>query len=82
MIAFVVFPKTFSIVTGAYFRALDGASTNTYIMGYHDSATFVAIAHFSFVNCVKNAGHTPFTSTYFALLTISSTEECMMTLSI
>ena len=38
-------------------------------MRYHDSATPVAIAHFSLVNCVKNAGHTPFTSTYFALLT-------------
>ena len=38
-------------------------------MRYHDSAIFVAIAHFSLVNCVKNAEHTPFTSTYFALLT-------------
>ena len=57
-------------VTGAYFRALVGASTNTYVIRYHDSATLVTIAHLSLVNCVKNAGHTPSTSTYFALLTI------------
>ena len=69
MFTFIAFPDTWSIVTGAYFCALDDTSTNTYVMHYHDSATLVAIAHFSLVNCVKNAGHTPFTSTYFAILT-------------
>ena len=66
-----MFPfQTRKAVTGAYFRALDGARTNIYVMRYHDSATIVAIAYFSLVFCIKNAGHTPFTSTYFALLTI------------
>ena len=82
MIVFDTFRNAKSIVTGAYFCALDGASTNTYDKWYHDSATLVAIPHFSLANCVKNAGHTPFTSTYFALLTNLSIKECMITLSI
>ena len=69
MIAFVAFPNAQSIVTGACFRALFGTRTNTDVTRYHGSATLVAIAHFFFVNCVTNAGHTSFTSTYFALLT-------------
>ena len=37
-------------------------------MYYHDSDAIVIIAHFCLVNCVKNAGLTPFNSTYFAHL--------------
>ena len=44
------------------------ASANTHIMYYHDSDAIVIIAHFCLVNCVKNAGLTPFNSTYFAHL--------------